>query len=238
VRALVVDDEPLVRGELVFALGRVAEDILVEEAEDATAALARLAAERFDAVFLDIAMPGMNGLDALRVINRLPHRPHVVFVTAYDAHAIKAFELAATDYLVKPVGEERLAATVARIRAQRPPGEAPAPAADRIPLEFEDRTMLIRIADIRFVQANGHLVTAATGEREMRFRGSLAECAARLEPHGFLRVHRSYLVNPKHVLEITPFFSGTYTLRVDNRAHSEVPVSRGFMPAVRRAFGL
>ncbi len=237
-RALVVDDEPLVRGELVFALGRVAEDFLIDEADDATAALARLAAEKFDVVFLDIAMPGMNGIDALRVINNLPHRPHVVFVTAYDSHAIKAFELAATDYLVKPVGEERLAATVGRIRAQRAPGDAAPPAASRIPLEVDERTLLVRIGDIRFVQANGHVVTASTAERELRFRGSLAECAARLEPHGFLRVHRSYLVNPKHVVEITPFFSGTYTLRVDDRAQSEVPVSRGFMPVVRRAFGL
>jgi DNA-binding LytR/AlgR family response regulator len=193
VRALVVDDEPLVRGELVFALGRVAEDFLIEEADDATAALARLAADKFDVVFLDIAMPGMNGIDALRVINNLPHRPHVVFVTAYDSHAIKAFELAATDYLVKPVGEERLAATVGRIRAQRAPGDAPAPAASRIPLEVDERTLLVRIGDIRFVQANGHVVTASTAERELRFRGSLAECAARLEPrrgdHAVLQRH-------------------------------------------------
>jgi DNA-binding LytR/AlgR family response regulator len=240
VRALVVDDEPLVRSELVYALERVAEDFTIVEASNAATALATLAADPFDVVFLDIGLPGMSGIEAMTVINSLPHRPHVVFVTAFDEHALRAFELGATDYVVKPVNEERLAVTVARLRGARSPEPArtTVPGALRLPLEDDDRRMLVRIAEIFMVHANGHVVLATLNDRELRFRGSLAECAARLDPLGFLRVHRSYLVNPEHVVEIEPFFGGTYVLRLDDKRRSEAPVSRGYMPAVRKAFGL
>ncbi len=239
-KALVVDDEPLVRSELVYALGRVAEDFTVVEAGSTATALARLAAAPFDVVFLDIGLPGMSGIEAMTVINSLPHRPHVVFVTAFDEHALHAFELGATDYVVKPVNEERLAVTVARLRGAATAGGVAkaAPAAVRLPLEDDDRRMLVRIDEIRMVHANGHVVLATLAERELRFRGSLAECAVRLDPLGFLRVHRSYLVNPEHVVEIEPFFGGTYVLRLDDKRRSEAPVSRGYMPVVRKAFGL
>jgi DNA-binding LytR/AlgR family response regulator len=240
VKALVVDDEPLVRSELVYALERVAEDFTIVEAPNAATALATLAADPFDVVFLDIGLPGMSGIEAMTVINRLPHRPHVVFVTAFDAHALRAFELGATDYVVKPVNEERLAVTVARLRGARSPEPVrpKAPGALRLPLEDDDRRMLVRTAEIYMVHANGHVVLATLNDKELRFRGSLAECAARLDPLGFLRVHRSYLVNPEHVVEIEPFFGGTYVLRLDDKRRSEAPVSRGYMPAVRKAFGL
>jgi DNA-binding LytR/AlgR family response regulator len=240
VRALVVDDEPLVRSELVYALGRVAEDFTIVEAANAAAALATLAADPFDVVFLDIGLPGMSGIEAMTVINSLPHRPQVVFVTAFDEHAVRAFELGATDYVVKPVNEERLAVTIARLRGAHSPvaRTKTAPGTLRLPLEDEDRRMLVRISEIYMVHANGHVVLATLNDREHRFRGSLAECAARLEPVGFLRVHRSYLVNPEHVIEIEPFFGGTYVLRLDDKRRSEAPVSRGYMPAVRKAFGL
>jgi two-component system response regulator LytT len=233
-KALVVDDEPLVRSELVYALGRVAEDLDVTEAESAVTALALLAERPFDVIFLDIGLPDISGLEAMTVIKKLPHPPVVVFVTAYDEHALQAFELAATDYVVKPVSEARLAQTVARVRAQieRKPASGDK-SAGRIPLERDERTLLVRIDD-----ANGHLVTAQTFDQSLRFRGSLGEAAARLEPHGFLRVHRSYLVNPEHVVEVTPFFGGSYVLRVDDKARSEVPVSRGYFPVVKKAFGL
>lgn len=239
-KALVVDDEPLVRSELVYLLERVAEDFTIVEASSAATALAALAADPFDVVFLDISLPGMSGIEAMTVINSLPNRPQVVFVTAFDEHALRAFELGATDYVVKPVNEERLAVTIARLRGAQTPQAAVkgAPGVLRLPLEDDDRRMLVRISEIRMVHANGHVVLATLNDRELRFRGSLAECAARLDAAGFLRVHRSYLVNPDHVVEIEPFFGGTYVLRLDDKRRSEAPVSRGFMPLVRKAFGL
>jgi DNA-binding LytR/AlgR family response regulator len=238
-RALVVDDEPLVRSELIFALGRVADDVRVDEAGDAATALAALARHAFDVVFLDIGLPGMSGLEAIGVVNALPNRPHVVFVTAYEQHAVSAFEHAAADYLIKPVSEERLAMTMTRIRdLGRRAGADRAAMPGRLALEHDGRTLLVKIADVRYVHANGHVVLARTFDRELRYRGALGECAARLEGAGFLRVHRSYLVNPDHILEITPFFGGTYLLRIDDKARGDVPVSRSYVPSVKRALGL
>ena len=240
-RALVVDDEPLVRSELVYALGKVAADIEVAEAADAVEALRELAGAAYDVVFLDINLPRLSGLEATKVINALPSPPQVVFVTAHHTHALDAFDLAAFDYVVKPVSQARLAQTVERLRALRP-GGANAPAADplpsRIALEDGDRTRLVKVADIRYVQANGHVVTARVFDGDLRWKGSLAEAAARFEPAGFLRVHRAYLVNPERVVEVEPFFGGSYLLRVDDKARGEVPVSRNYLPAVRKALGL
>jgi DNA-binding LytR/AlgR family response regulator len=113
-RALVVDDEPLVRSELVYTLGKVADDIEVTEAADAVEALRELAGAAYDVVFLDINLPRLSGLEATKVINALPSPPQVVFVTAHDTHALDAFDLAAFDYVVKPVSQARLAQTVER----------------------------------------------------------------------------------------------------------------------------
>jgi two-component system LytT family response regulator/two-component system response regulator LytT len=241
-RALVVDDEALVRSELVYVLGKVAEDVDITEAGDAVEALRELAGSRYDVVLLDINLPGLNGLEATKVINALPSAPHVVFVTAHDEHAVDAFELAAFDYVVKPVSEARLARTLERLRTSR---RSAAPAAatangalPRVALEDGERTRLVKTADIRYVQANGHVVTARVYDGELRWKGSLAEAASRFEPAGFLRVHRAYLVNPERVVEVEPFFNGSYLLRVDDKARSEVPVSRNYLPAVRKALGL
>ena len=239
-KALVVDDEPLVRSELVYALERVAGDAQIAEAGDAVEALRELAGSQYDVVFLDINLPGLNGIEATKVIAALPNAPQVVFVTADDSHAVDAFELAAADYVVKPVSEARLARAVERVRAREAPAVALAAAngPQRVALEDGERTRLVKVPEIRYVQANGHVVTARIFDDDLRWKGSLAECAARLEPCGFLRCHRAYLVNPDRVVEVEPFFGGAYLLRVDDKARSEVPVSRNYLPAVRKALGL
>ncbi len=205
-------------------------------------ALRELAGAAYDVVFLDINLPRLTGLEATKVINALPSPPHVVFVTAHETHALDAFDLAAFDYVVKPVSQARLAQTVARLRALRPGGASAVPPADapptRVALEDGERTRLVKVAEIRYVQANGHVVTARVFDGDLRWKGSLAEAAARFEPAGFLRVHRAYLVNPERVIEVEPFFGGSYLLRVDDKARSEVPVSRNYLPAARKALGL
>jgi two-component system response regulator LytT len=239
-RALIVDDEPHVRNELAYALKRVDDEIEFEESATAVDALGRLQSERFDVVFLDIRMPGLSGLDAMPVIAKLPHRPQVVFVTAHGDHAIDAFELEATDYLLKPVSAERLAKTLLRLRARRAPLEAAPIAASpaRFPVELDGRTLLVRPDDIRYVSADGHNVKVHMFESEFRYRGTLGECASRLQSRGFMRVHRAYIVNPEHVVEVRPFFEGTYVLVTDDKARSAVPVSRAHAKGVRSAFDL
>jgi two-component system response regulator LytT len=239
-RALIVDDEPHVRSELSYALRNVSGGVEIAEATSAIDALARLQSETYDVVFLDIRMPGLSGMEAMPVINSLPRRPDVVFVTAHDDHAVDAFDHDAADYLLKPVSEKRLSKTLERLRKRH--GGAPAAVAEsapvRMPVERDGRTLLVRPTDIRYVCASGHDVSVHVFEGDYRYRGTLAECAARLEPRGFLRVHRSYLVNPDHVVEVRPFFAGTYVLLADDKARTEIPVSRAFAKTVRSAFGL
>ena len=235
-RALIVDDEPHVRSELVYALENSGEDVRSQQCATAIEALALLQTQTFDVLFLDIRMPGLSGLEAMRVIERLPRRPQVAFVTAHDDHALEAFEHEAVDYLLKPVSAQRLAKTLARVRARISQPAAHPAAAARFPVDLDGRTMLIPPSEIRYVTADGHDVTVQTFERAFRYKGTLAECAARLR--GLLRVHRAYLVNPQHVVEVRPFFSGTYTLVTDDKARSEVPVSRAFAKTVRSAFHL
>lgn len=233
-RALIVDDEAPARAELRYALERVDPASTADEAETADAALDLLARQRYDVVFLDIRMPSMSGLDALPLIRR-QQEADVVFVTAYDEHALRAFDLAATDYLLKPVSEARLARTLTRLGPARRPE---ARGVDRLPVESASATLLVRYADVRFIHARGHATFAKTFDAEHRARSTLAELERRLAPHGFLRVHRGFLVNLERVTSMEPFFGGAYVLRVDDKERTEVPVSRAEASKVRALFGM
>jgi len=245
-RVLIVDDEAPARAELIYMLQRVGNVETVDEAETVVDALALLQSREYDVVFLDIRMPGVNGLEAMKVINELPRRPPVVFVTAYDEHAVEAFEVAAVDYLLKPVAEVRLRRTLERIA--NPRGalqlaalEGPSPHQMRLrklPVEHNGRTVLLRVADIRYISAKGDYAIVRTFDAEYQTRLPLAELCERLGPSGFLRVHRSYVVNLEHVLEVHPFFGGTYVLVMNDKGRSEVPVSRSSVRTLRAALGL
>lgn len=239
-RVLVADDEAPAREELTYLLGRIDMVQSVDTASSAVEVLRRLRDRKYDVVFLDIRMPGLDGLEAAALVHHLPSRPHVVFVTAYHEHALAAFEVAATDYLLKPVSELRLRRVLERIAARSsPPGGDQGPGARRIPVRTErGGILLLRVEEIRFAHARGHVILVRTFDAEYRATSTLAELDARLRPHGFLRTHRAYLVNPDHVLEVHPFFAGAYLLRMDDKGRSEVPVSRSFAPHVRRVLNL
>jgi two-component system, LytTR family, response regulator len=242
-RVLIVDDEPPARAEMRYMLEKIGQVGEVDDAETAIDALARLQESRYDLVLLDIRMPGLSGLDAVKVINRANPRPHVVFVTAYEEHAVEAFEVEADDYLLKPVSERRLRRALERVQEQetRPSvGVKPVAAAslDRLAVETDDRTILLKVSDIRFANARGDYTYVRTFDHEYQVRSSLTELSGRLEPNGFLRVHRSFLVNLDHVLELQPYFSGTYVLIMADQHRSEVPVSRSGIKTLRSRLGI
>lgn len=235
-RVLVVDDEPAARAELQHLLGRIGGVGVPDLTETAAAAIAAIAKRAYDVVFLDIRMPGMSGLEALPLIHERAPDLAVVFVTAFDEHALQAFELAAADYLLKPVSELRLRRSLDRVAERR--RVVPSTATDRIPVDGTTGTLLLRLADIRHLRVRGHSVLAKTFDTEHRARASLADLEERLVPHGFQRVHRSFLVNLEHVAEVEPFFNGALLLRMDDRERSEIPVGRAAAPRVRELFGL
>lgn len=229
-RILAVDDEPPALDDLSYLLRGDHRVGRVLSADSSAAALRLLEAEPVDAVFLDIRMPGLDGLDLVRVLGRFARPPAVVFVTAYEDFAVDAFALKACDYLLKPVGGERLAEAVRRVAAlldggtgaTGPAPAAPDPGPERIPVDLGGVTRFVSRDDVAYVEAQGDYVRLHTAGQAPLVRVSLALLAERWEQHGFLRIHRSYLVSLRHVEELRSD-AGHWTVRV---AGSELPVSR------------
>jgi DNA-binding LytR/AlgR family response regulator len=164
-------------------------------------------------LFLDIRMPGLDGLDVARVLARFRRPPRVVFVTAYDEHAVEAFDLRAVDYLLKPVRAERLAEAVRRVRDSLS-GPSPEAAADEtIPVELGGVTRFINRSDVRYAEAHGDYARLHTTDGSHLVRAPLSTLEEQWSAAGFVRIHRRYLVALAHVDEVA-FESGRGTVRV------------------------
>ncbi len=232
-RILAVDDEPPALDELAYLLRRADQVANVLTAGDATEALRVLRDTEVDVVFLDIRMPGLDGLELARVLSRFASPPAVVFVTAHDDRAVDAFELGAVDYVLKPVRPDRLdetlrrvlasrAAALARPAAPRPPQQPPPPADEVIPVELAGRTRMVPRSAVRWVEAQGDYARLHTAEGSHLVRVPLAVLEERWADAGFVRIHRSYLVALRLISELR-LTSGGYVVRVGER---ELPVSR------------
>ena len=200
-RVLVVDDEPPARGELAYMIEQLEPVASVDAVGSGVEALRALESTMFDAVFLDIAMPGLSGLDLARVLARFERPPAVVFVTAHDAHAVEAFELDAVDYLLKPVRAARVQEAVRRVLAHDAPVTVK-PADPTIPVELGGVTRFVRRSDVHFVEAHGDYVRLHTDGAAHLVRLSLGNLERDWADAGFLRIHRSYLVSTRHITEL------------------------------------
>jgi DNA-binding LytR/AlgR family response regulator len=225
INVLVVDDELPAVEELAFLLGRDERIGKVLRATSGAEALAALAAGGIDAVFLDIHMPAVSGLDIAGFIARSSTPPAVVFVTADEDHALAAFELAAVDYLLKPVRTERLARSVGRISELHDGGSAP----EMITVDQGGTTRMIRRDDVTYVQAQGDYARLHTADASYLIRVPLADLEQQWADAGFIRTHRSYLVALKHV--------SSMKLAADRPrvtvAGAGLPISRRHLPIVR-----
>ncbi|TLM78075.1 MAG: response regulator transcription factor [Actinobacteria bacterium] len=232
-KALIVDDEVHARSELRYLLGEAGGVEVVGEACDAVEALQLIKAVPYDCIFLDVDMPGLSGMQLAQVLASVESPPAVVFVTAHSEHAVEAFEVAAADYLVKPVEVERLRQTIGRL----------SPAADvsrveRIPVEKAGKKLLLDVDDILYVMAKDDYSYVHTdGERYLSTL-SLMQLEARLEKRGFFRAHRRFLVNLSEVREVVPMYGGTLLLTLRDAAETQVPVSRRRVPSLKRTLGL
>lgn len=200
-RVLVVDDEPPARGELAFMIEQSASVESVLAVGSGVEALRALESTPIDAVFLDIAMPGLSGLDLARVLARFERPPAVVFVTAHDAHAVEAFELDAVDYLLKPVRPARVQEAIRRVLAHDAPSATPVED-PTIPVELGGITRFVRRSEVHFVEAHGDYVRLHTGDGAHLVRLSLGTLEREWASAGFLRIHRSYLVATHHIAEL------------------------------------
>ena len=229
ISVLVADDEQPAVEELAFLLGRDARVGEIHRAGSGGAAVRLLEEKDVDAVFLDIHMPALSGLDIARALSRHRQPPAVVFVTADEEHALAAFELAALDYLLKPVRPERLAESVRRICD----AVAPEVDAETVTVVQGATTKLIRRDSISYVQAQGDYARLHTAEGSYLVRVPLADLESQWSDAGFVRIHRSYLVARPRIRQIR-ITAGRASVQLDG---VELPVSRRHLPGVRAALG-
>ena len=259
IRTVVVDDERLARNELCFQLEQLEDVEIVGQAGDGLQALEVIDELRPDLVLLDVQMPGRTGFEVARELVDRGVSPRVVFVTAYDRHAIEAFEVNAVDYLLKPVAPDRLARTLARVRRLVEPGPGePRPALqardveriadlvarrrerrEPIAVRVGGRLVLVQPRDIVFASLVDDVITVVAGTLNgaASFR-TLDELHSHLDPDVFWRVHRSHVVNIHKIKEIVPWFSRNYILKMKDPKGTQIPVSRTQTKRLREYLGL
>ncbi|MEV6283328.1 LytTR family DNA-binding domain-containing protein [Kribbella sp. NPDC051770] len=225
-RALVADDEEPALAELVYLLQRDERIGPIRTASNGPEALKLLQGADIDVVFCDIKMPGLDGIDLARVLSKFAKPPRIVFVTAYDEHAVDAFDLDATDYVMKPVRAERLAEAIRRVVSAGAPTVVQSPEEtddETIPVELAGVTRFVQRSTVRYVEAQGDYARLHTGQNSHLVRVPLSTLEERWRDAGFTRIHRSTLVALAHVDE----------MRVDG-GRCAVRVGDDWLPVSRR----
>jgi two-component system response regulator AlgR len=239
-RVMVVDDEPLAVDRLQLLLARCADVTVVGTANEGEAALSIAEAVSPDLVLLDIAMPGMDGIDVARALSDSPVDPAVVFVTAFDNFAVAAFDVAAIDYLMKPVEIDRLERSLARVRenlaAGRPAGGRPMPAHVE-DFWVPDMTGLVRIAasDIERITAERDYMRLHVGTRSWLIHRTIAKLEEDLDPETFLRVHRSVILRKDTITGLYRDDAGHWTARLKDGG--EQRIGRSYIDQVKKLAG-
>jgi len=244
-RAMLVDDEELARKRLRKLLQKHGAEIeIVGEADNGTAAAELIARERPDVVFLDVQMPGCDGFE---VVRRLQAKPVIIFVTAYNEYALKAFEENSIDYLLKPVTQERLDKTIEKMhrffessavemneRLHRLLTHLASPQIRRLKVNLGEKIILLDLPDIVYIEAKDKYTFVHTQDSEYMIDESLSDIHARLEDANFIRIHRAYIVNIKYVRELVKWFAGRYKVRLKDKAGTELVVTRNYADQIRR----
>ncbi|MET0256707.1 MAG: LytTR family DNA-binding domain-containing protein [Luteibacter sp.] len=230
IRVAVVDDEPLARRGVLTRLGAEPDVTVVAEAMDGRA-LAALRRSEIDVAIVDVQMPGLSGLDALAAIP-VAERPLAILLTAHDSFAVRAFELGAVDYLLKPIDDERFAEAIERARRQLGRAASSAPA-ERFAIRIGTRVQYVAAADVEWIEADGdYAALHVHGERHL-LRETLHTLSKRLDPARFLRVHRSAIVRVDQVVEMQPRPNRDAVLRL--RDGATLRASRTYIDALLAA---
>ncbi len=253
--AVIVDDEPLARDELSYLLKNIAGVEVAGQGKNGLEAVSLIKELEPDVVFLDVQMPGLDGLGVVRrLIEKKIPLPHIIFATAYDQYAVRAFELEAVDYLLKPFDKARLGKAIERVhklvesrQSQAPEKmealieslqtqKSPRPA--KLILRAQNRMLMVDAEDVVYATIEDGVITVVTREMEgMSNYGTIDELEAAL-PDSFWRAHRSYLVNINRIREVVPWFKSQFMLRMDDKKQSQVPVSRKQTQRLRELFKL
>ncbi|XCH78688.1 MAG: LytTR family DNA-binding domain-containing protein [Candidatus Dehalobacter alkaniphilus] len=250
IRALLVDDESPARKELRYLLKSFEDVLIVGEAENALEAMELIDSVDYSVIFLDINMPGLNGIELARKLSQSPKQPAVIFTTAHEEFAFDAFSVHAYDYLLKPIHPKRLEEALNTVRKRKTPAPGQPkvePVKEDIPefkpleviaAEYNGKTILIRPEEIIYISTDKDNVYVKTEADFYLTRYTLRDLESRLDPKTFFRTHRCYLVNIKKMRELVPYFNGTYTVIVQDKDKSEVPVSRTQARRLKEILGI
>jgi two-component system, LytTR family, response regulator LytT len=255
--ALIVDDEQLARDELAFLLKNVGDVEVVAQGKNGVEAVNLIREHNPDLVFLDVQMPGLDGFGVIKkLLDRKLPLPKIVFATAFDQYAVKAFEVNAVDYLLKPFDKKRVAQSVQKARSKVEGSgaasdkietlvrmlEAQKPQTSKLLLKAAGRLFLVNQKDVCFASIEDGIITVVTsGVSSMEGQSNcrtLEELLDSLDGNLFWRAHRSYLVNINRIKEVVPWFKSSYQLRMDDKKQTEIPVSRAQTRRLRELFGL
>lgn len=241
-RILLVDDEPLARNELAYLVSQNKEVTSVEEAESIEEAMEKMLQAPVDLIFLDVHLINESGLSLAEKLQRFSHPPQVIFATAYDEYAVKAFEYNATDYVLKPFENKRIQqAIVKAAERNREVSESlfsvsASEETESVPVHTGERIYLLKPAEIIVASVENNETTLYTKTNEYVTHDSLQLWEKRLPAGTFMRIHRSYLLNLQEIKEIQPWFNNTYQVTTTNGM--KVPVSRSYLKAFRERVGI
>lgn len=256
--AVIVDDEQLARDELAYLLKNIGDVDVVAQGKNGLEAVNLIREHNPDLVFLDVQMPGLDGFGVIKKLldKKLP-LPKIVFSTAFDQYAVRAFEVNAVDYLLKPFDRNRVAQSIekARSKSKSEPSsssdkldtlvrmlESQKPQQAKILLKAGGRLFLVNQRDICYASIEDGIISVVTSglngmEGQSNCR-TLEELLDSLDPNLFWRAHRSYLVNINRIKEVVPWFKSSYQLRMEDKKQTEIPVSRAQTKRLRELFGL
>jgi len=255
--AVIVDDEQLARDELAFLLKDVDDVNVVAQGKNGLEAVNLIREHNPDLVFLDVQMPGLDGFGVIKkLLDKKVPLPKIVFSTAFDQYAVKAFEVNAVYYLLKPFDKKRVAQSVAKARAKMESTAAPTDKleslvrmlesqktpASKILIKAAGRLFLVDQKDICYASIEDGVISVVTAganglEGQSNCR-TLEELLDSLDSNLFWRAHRSFLVNINRIREVVPWFKSSYQLRMDDKKQTEIPVSRAQTKRLRELFGL
>jgi two-component system response regulator LytT len=237
ISAILVDDEKLASDELAYQLKEFTDVEIVATASNGLEAVKLIEDLEPDLVFLDVQMPGLDGMGVIRKLREknIP-LPYFVMATAYDQYAVEAFRWEALDYLLKPVEKDRLALAIDRARkniaerartAPEPPPLKPSLQRTKLLIKSNHRNFIVDAQDVIYATIDDGLITvvASSLEGQSNYR-TIEELQSNLDPDMFWRVHRSYLVNIHRIKEVIPWFKSSFQLRMDDKKQTEIPVSR------------
>ena len=238
---LLVDDEPLARNELAYLLKQCSEIDSIVEAESIEEALEKMLYQAVDLIFLDIHLTNESGLSLADKVNQMKKPPLIIFATAYDEYAVKAFELNAQDYVLKPFELARIQQAVTKAyqlvdSSKEKTQEGSVSLFTPLPIQVEECIYMIKQQEIIALEVENGLTTLYTNQRDYQTREPLSTIEKKLSPPHFMRVHRSYVVRLDAIQEIQPWFNHTVQVTMENQL--KIPVSRSYIKEFKERMGL